>query len=57
MEANVQIHNSKPRRSHSIVKTLPVNRCTEFFIGWMKKLGHLSSVFSFPLNKTDNPNL
>jgi hypothetical protein len=56
MKANVQIHQDKPERSHIIIGTLPVNRCIEFFIGWMKKLGHLWSIFSFPLNKKDPPN-
>ena len=56
MKANVQIHEDKPGRSYMIIGTLPVNRCIEFFIGWMKRFGHPSSLFSFPLNKKDSPN-
>ena len=57
MKANVQIHEDKPGRSHIIVRTLTVNRCIEFFIGWIKRFGHPLSLFLFPLNKKDPPNL
>jgi hypothetical protein len=57
MKAKVPIHENKPRRSQIIIGTLQVNRCTEFFMGWMKKVGHPSSLFSFPLEQDNSPNL
>jgi len=57
MKANVQIPHSEPGKNNINVRTLAVERCIEFFIGWIKWFEDTLILFKFPSNKKDSPNL
>ena len=57
MKEDLQIFDKVLGRSHRIVGSLTVNRCTKFFIGWMKRFGFTKKTFFVPLEQKANPNL
>ncbi len=57
-KTNVQINRYMKGKSQSAVTKLSINRrTTEFFVGWMKRLGNTMILFEFPLNKKEHPDL
>ena len=52
-----KIRVNKSKVSIAAVATLTMDGCMKFLIGWIKRFGNPPSLFAFPLNETDYPNL
>ena len=44
-----EMDNTARISHYGIIEALAVDRYMQFFIGWMKRFGYISSLFSFPL--------
>ena len=52
-----KIRVDKFQVSIAAVAPLTMDGCMQFLIGWIKRFGNPPSLFAFPLNETDYPNL
>jgi hypothetical protein len=57
MNKTLKIRVDVSNVSIAAVAALTKDRCTEFFMAWMRRFGNPPNLFTFPLNETEHPSL